>query len=110
MKHAFLVILLILPISIVGQHTHNNNNAEIKSSDIFIAKGLGRVHHSVSTKNVLAQQFFDQGLAYVYAFNHQEAIRSFRRASELDPDLAMAYWGIALALGSNYNLEADSLQ
>ena len=109
MKRVFLVILVILPISIVGQHTHNNK-AEIKSSDVSIEKGLGHVHHPVSTKNLLAQRFFDQGLAYVYAFNHQEAIRSFRRASELDPDLAMAYWGIALALGSNYNLEADSSQ
>src|SRR5262249_38722938 len=46
-------------------------------------------------------------LTFVYAFNHEEAIRSFRKASELDPDLAMAHWGIAYALGPNINLDVD---
>ena len=69
--------------------------------------GLGEVHHSVSTKNKQAQQFFDQGLKFVYGFNHDEARRSFQRASELDPKLAMAHWGVALTLGPNYNLPVD---
>lgn len=55
--------------------------------------------------HVGAQRFFDQGLRYVYAFNHAEAIRSFQRAPEIDPGLAMAQWGVALALGSNINDE-----
>ena len=46
----------------------------------------------------------------MYAFNHAEAIKSFRRAAELDAELAMAYWGIALGLGSNYNVTADPAQ
>ena len=46
--------------------------------------GLGRVHHSVSTRNPEAQAFFNQGLAYIYAFNHAEAVRSFKRAAELE--------------------------
>jgi pimeloyl-ACP methyl ester carboxylesterase len=71
---------------------------------------LGRVNHPVSTRNPEAQKFFNQGLAYVYGFNHEEAGRSFKRAAELDPNLAMAYWGVALTLGSNYNLQADSPQ
>ena len=57
--------------------------------------GLGDVHHPVSTKNREAQQFFDQGLKLVYGFNHDEARRSFQRAAELDPKLAMAQWGVA---------------
>ena len=65
--------------------------------------GLGDVHHPVSTKNPEAQRFFDQGLALIYAFNHDEALLSFRRAAELDPQCAMAQWGIALAVGPNYN-------
>ena len=65
--------------------------------------GLGDLHHSVSTQNAQAQQFFDQGLRLIYAFNHDEAARSFKRAVELDPKLAMAYWGIAEAVGPNYN-------
>ena len=69
--------------------------------------GLGEVHHPVSTKNSQAQQFFDQGLKLVFGFNHDEARRSFQRAAELDPKLAMAWWGIALTLGPNYNLPVD---
>src|SRR5712664_2840159 len=69
--------------------------------------GLGEVHHPVSTKNRQAQQFFDQGLKLVYGFNHDEARRSFQRAGELDPKLAMAWWGVSLTLGPNYNLPVD---
>jgi tetratricopeptide (TPR) repeat protein len=47
---------------------------------------------------------------YLYAFNHAEAINSFRHAAELDPDMAMAYWGVSLGLGSNYNVTADKAQ
>ncbi len=51
----------------------------------------------------MAQRYFDQGLTLVYAFNHDEAARSFEYAAKLDPKCAMAYWGIALARGPNYN-------
>ena len=40
---------------------------------------------------------------WAYAFNHDEAIRCFERALDLDPDLAIARWGIAYAVGPNYN-------
>jgi tetratricopeptide (TPR) repeat protein len=69
--------------------------------------GLGQHHHSISTRSSEAQRFFDQGLTLVFAFNHDEAVRSFRRAAELDPQSAMAYWGIALALGPCINLDVD---
>jgi tetratricopeptide (TPR) repeat protein len=65
--------------------------------------GLGTWQHPVSTKNAAAQQFFNQGLALIYGFNHEEAARSFQHAAELDPQLAMAHWGYALAVGPNYN-------
>jgi tetratricopeptide (TPR) repeat protein len=74
---------------------------------VRLIPGLGIVHHPVSTKSKQAQQFFDQGLALVYGFNHDEARRSFQRAAELDPKLAMAEWGVALTLGPNYNLPVD---
>jgi tetratricopeptide (TPR) repeat protein len=70
--------------------------------------GLGDLHHPVSTRNPQAQQFFDQGLRFIYAFNHDEAGRSFQHAAELDPKLAMAYWGVAEAVGPNYNDPADA--
>ena len=73
-----------------------------------LLRGLGSHHHPVSTVSADAQKFFDQGLTLVYAFNHPEAVRSFERAAQLDPHMTMAYWGIALALGSNINSEIDS--
>jgi len=74
---------------------------------VTLVTGLGDLHHPVSTHNPQAQQFFDQGLRFIYAFNHDEAVRSFQHAAELDPTLAMAYWGVAEAVGPNYNDPAD---
>ena len=102
---AILISLLFIPIAAAAQHDHG---MQMRMSPTTLEAGLGRVHHQVTTKNVEAQKFFDQGLAYIYAFNHEQAIKAFKRAAEIDKDLAMAYWGQALALGSNYNLEADS--
>ncbi len=65
--------------------------------------GTGPHHRPVATTSAEAQAFFDQGLAFLYAFNHDEAIRSFRRAAELDPQCAMAFWGIAYANGPHIN-------
>lgn len=64
---------------------------------------LGSLHHPISTTSELAQRYFDQGLRLVYAFNHEEAIRSFEEAARQDSAAAMPYWGIALALGPNIN-------
>jgi tetratricopeptide (TPR) repeat protein len=69
--------------------------------------GMGTLHHKIATTNPEAQKFFDQGLTLVYGFNHEQAIRSFERASELDPNAPMPYWGKALALGPNYNVDVD---
>jgi tetratricopeptide (TPR) repeat protein len=69
--------------------------------------GLGDLHHPVTTSNPEAQKFFDQGMRLIYAFNHEEAAGSFQRAAELDPKMAMAYWGVAEAVGPNYNDPAD---
>jgi len=65
--------------------------------------GLGTLHMPVTTSVPQAQRFFDQGLRLLYAFNHAEAIRAFREAARLDPGLAMAHWGQAIALGPNLN-------
>lgn len=73
----------------------------IEASPLF--DDLGSLHHPITTTSELAQQYFDQGLRLVYAFNHEEAIRSFEAAAHQDPQAAMVYWGIALALGPNIN-------
>jgi tetratricopeptide (TPR) repeat protein len=66
-------------------------------------EGLGTYTRPVATSKPDAQKYFDQGLMFMFAFNHDEAIRAFRRAAAIDPDCAMAYWGVALASGVNYN-------
>lgn len=64
---------------------------------------LGSLHHPITTSAPLAQRYFDQGLRLVYAFNHEEAVRAFEEAARLDPKAPMPWWGIAYALGPNYN-------
>src|ERR1017187_7424229 len=81
--------------------------SHMQTHPVTMVTGLGDLHHPVSTHNPQAQQFFDQGLRFIYAFNHDEAARSFQHAAELDPKLAMAYWGVAEAVGPNYNDPAD---
>lgn len=106
MKRLTILFLLIAPIVTFGQHGHGAKAALTKPTSL--ETGLGNINHPVTTKNAQAQKFFNQGLAYIYAFNHAESIKAFKQAAALDPNLAMAYWGTALALGSNYNLAADS--
>ncbi|MFF7892722.1 hypothetical protein ACFZDI_12655 [Streptomyces sp. NPDC007907] len=64
---------------------------------------LGTYRRPVTTSSAAAQLWFDRGLMWTYAFHHEEAVACFERAVEADPDCAMAYWGIAYALGPNYN-------
>lgn len=61
-------------------------------------------HHAVGTASAGAQEAFDEGLTLIYAFNREEARKRFERAAALDPKLAMAQWGIALAVGPNVNV------
>ena len=98
-------VLSVLLLCAVGgaQDQHSSTSTR----PVTLVNGLGDLHHPVSTNNADAQKFFDQGLRLIYAFNHEEAARSFGRAAELDPNLAMAYWGIAEAVGPNYNDPAD---
>jgi tetratricopeptide (TPR) repeat protein len=82
---------------------HEHAAAAPKGKPVTLMAGLGTWRHPVSTTNAQAQAFFDQGLRLIYAFNHDEAARSFQHAAEIDPKLAMAYWGVAEAVGPNYN-------
>lgn len=66
--------------------------------------GLGDHQRSISTKSAEAQAFFNQGLAFLYGFNHDEAIRSFEHAAKLDPQCAAIFWALALAHGPHINL------
>ena len=99
---ATVVIGLIVCAAVAGGST----TARAQAADVPLAPeltGLGTLHVPVTTSVPRAQRFFDQGMRLLYAFNHTEAIRAFREAARLDPGLAMAYWGQALALGPNLN-------
>lgn len=64
---------------------------------------LGSYGRQVTTSSPTAQLWFDRGLVWTYAYNHEEAVVCFQRAVEADPDCGMAYWGIAYGIGPNYN-------
>jgi tetratricopeptide (TPR) repeat protein len=66
--------------------------------------GLGNFHRAATTAVPEAQKYFDQGMRLMWAFNHDEATRSFAKAAALDPDCAACYWGVSLTVGPNYNL------
>src|SRR5947209_4587559 len=102
-----LGILLLVCLGGVALADHDK---DAPARPATLMAGLGNHHHPVATDNAEAQKFFDQGLTLLYAFNHDEAARSFARAAELDPNLAMAHWGLALVKGPNYNLDADDEQ
>ena len=101
--HKRLTFLLALAAAMCAPSLGQQHSVSPKSKPATLMSGFGDWHHPVSTENARAQAFFDQGLRLIYAFNHDEAARSFQRAAELDPKLAMAYWGIAEAVGPNYN-------
>jgi tetratricopeptide (TPR) repeat protein len=69
-----------------------------------IFDGMGTFHRRISSSSADAQQYFDQGMRFMWAFNHDEASRSFARAAQLDPQCGICFWGVALTVGPNYNM------
>ena len=96
--------LLTLALALAaGCATTDSVSYAADASRAQVFEGMGGHRRDVTTSSAEAQRYFDQGLAWMYAFNHDEAIRCFARAAEVDPDCAMAWWGIALCEGPNYN-------
>lgn len=111
MQTATLFLALSLSVTApvaYAQHQHPGNLEA--SAPVALMPEMGTTHLRVTTSTPQAQAFFNQGLALVYGFNHEEAVRAFRRAAELDPQMAMAHWGVALALGPNINMPMDAAQ
>ena len=79
----------------------------ISKTQAPLLKGLGEHTHKISSEIEGVQRYFDQGLIMSFAFNHAEAIRSFIGSQRLDPECAMCFWGEALALGPNINVNSD---
>ena len=97
-----LIVLMLAAGSYARAQHHHHEQEPSKPAELL--EGLGNHSHPIATDSALAQKFFDQGLALIFGFNHDEAARLFARASELEPKSPMPHWGIALALGPNYNL------
>ncbi len=93
-----IVFSVVFSLSVAAQHTdHKPPEAPAAAKPIELVTTDAITHRKVATADKQAQAYFDQGLTLYYAFNDGDAVRSFRRAAELDPQLAMAHWGIALA-------------
>lgn len=99
-----------LPTSALGQ-AHDSHkypatpetlSGWAKGAQLF--SGLGSFHRKITTRSPVAQAYFDQGMRFNWAFNHDEATRSFAKAAMVDPHCASCYWGVALTLGPNYNM------
>ncbi len=101
------MISLLLALTLSPPLPHQQHPMPAAEQPATLMTGLGSLHHPIATKSAEAQKFSNQGLTFIYAFNHDEAIRAFRRAAELDPASPMPHWGIALALGPNINLPVD---
>ncbi len=76
---------------------------EPEDKDSMLRSNLGEIAYAVTTASDEAQIWFDQGLAFTFGFNHDAAVKAFKRGQEIDPDCAMCYWGEAFAYGPNIN-------
>jgi len=84
------------PLSADGRNPDTSKGAQL-------FEGLGDYHREFTTESDEARRYLDQGMVWLQAFNYDEAERSFREAARLDPECAMAWWGVAYAAGPSYN-------
>jgi tetratricopeptide (TPR) repeat protein len=101
-----IVGLISLALLTASSAAQEKKSAE-KKPDLALT-AVGRQHHAIHTSNTEAQQYFDQGITLIYGFNHEEAARAFEQAAKLDPASPMPLWGVALAVGPNYNADVDA--
>jgi tetratricopeptide (TPR) repeat protein len=113
-QHAPFVVVLALaagcsrppaPAPPANQTPHDAHAAPAPASGprTTLLGNLGTYHRAIKTTSNEAQQFFDEGLALLYGFNHEESFKSFERAAALDAASPMPHWGMSLALGTNIN-------
>jgi tetratricopeptide (TPR) repeat protein len=98
---------LLCALAFCGSIDVARQNPAPRPPDLTLT-AIGRHHHQIATKNESAQDYFDQGLTLIYGFNHEEAARSFEFAAKLEPNSPMPLWGMALAIGPNYNVDVDA--
>jgi tetratricopeptide (TPR) repeat protein len=96
----WLALPSLVSLSACKATTHDTT-AEANAA--YLYDDLGTHHREIVTSSPIAQRYFDQGLVLTFAFNHDEAMRSYRQAAQLDPTCAMAWWGVALVNGPHIN-------
>ena len=101
MKRASLTFVLVFLFPVFGLAQRPKRTGNTPPPTVS-QNGFHGHHHPVSSKSVEAQRWFDQGLEFIYALDYSEAGKAFHRAAALDPKMAMAYWGITYAMGSDY--------
>src|SRR5690242_10441284 len=92
---------LWLAVASVAASAPADPPAPAEAAPPALLDNLGDYHRKIRTSSPEAQRYFDQGLRLVYAFNHDEAQKSFEQAARLDPSCAICHWGAALCLGPN---------
>jgi tetratricopeptide (TPR) repeat protein len=102
MVKGLMLLLMAILLATAQERTTKVNPADLSLT------AVGRQHHPIATNNPEAQEYFDQGITLIYAFNHEEAERAFSKAAELDPLSPMPLWGMALAVGPNYNMDVNA--
>jgi hypothetical protein len=102
-QHSACLQMLALCVAILHAGLPPAARSQGKQSDAPLFEGLGEFGRKVTTTSAMAQRYFDQGLCFLYAFNHDEAIRFFQAAIKHDPKCAMAWWGVAIANGPHIN-------
>ena len=97
LKTAVVVVAGLLAAAALAFSAYRIHSARPRRPVEPFFTGLGSHTRKITTSSADAQRYFDQGLAFLFGFNHDEAIRSFEASAQCDPDCAMAYWGIAIA-------------
>ena len=110
-----LYLLSLLALAACSDISTNTRSATNSADASAVANwrqplfdGLGDVALPITTSSTAARNYFNQGLALAYAFNHAAADFAFTEATVYDPDCAMCYWGSALVLGPNVNANMDA--
>lgn len=80
---------------------------QAQEKPVQLYRGMGAYTHPIAARNAEAQKYFDQGLVLLYGFNRYEAMRSFRKAAELDAKAIMPKWGLAAVLAPHINMDLD---
>ncbi len=101
---AFVNLSVVWPVSAKTDSKDDVQSTTVPGQTAPRLQNLGNYQFPVTTNSARAQLFINQGMMLTYGFNHAEATRSFREAARLDPNCAMAYWGMALVLGPNINM------